>query len=723
MEEKQNLHVRLLDAVKDCQRNLGGKHELVTGSSSYVSCLCAQLEAILQHKLKTSKKSLEIIKQVALSGSYEEITFWNFIKNHLSKDEIERFENLSNIRSDIGRGRAWLRCSLNEHSLERYFYIFLSDPDILRQHYDEEALLLDVEISSTLPSMAAGLASIYFSINFDVASLDGSSAIKPSLHSLVPTLMMSQSVVDEVTDDIIEASFPESVKKRGGRKKKLNVISFGDADDDVTDDVIDDVTPAHKGGPGFVVKQTSVECKYDVYGGEVRSMQRDSEDKLCSGQQENGMTKLKDDVSQQSFGVMQQKDDLKSMEQTYGVTQPNYGVTQHLETVRHNSSAGGHDLVMDDWSVRSSSVSGAFAVGDSALEFYPVPNDESAIKSSVEGSSSLHTEEIVSPTRENATPSVGTHTSSGTPSGGTHGTESELRQTLIAALQAKDEVLEKNRSMRKLLEAEMIQTSSLRKENGRLSEDLARGKMAQVEAGRENEVLRSQLKKYVSAVQTMSVDEVRGGEEVYERKLVEMAGMHAELVEFNEHLYTRLKSSINLLRYMRSELVDLRGPMPADDLVARIEADDIIGILESTPSPARISVWMPSVLLKGRGPDASHFYQIFIRAGDDEWNVYRRYSEFHEFHLQIAKKFPVVETFNFPPKKLVGNKSRRFVEERRRSLQTYIRLMINNIIRNHEKIISNPTKTTLVALLPFFSETLSTHNDSGKTKKKGKIFR
>nr|XP_002130434.1 sorting nexin-29 [Ciona intestinalis] len=696
MEEKQNLHVRLLDAVKDCQRNLGGKHELVTGSSSYVSCLCAQLEAVLQHKLKTSKKSLEIIKQVALSGSYEEITFWNFIKNHLSKDEIERFENLTNIRSDIGRGRAWLRCSLNEHSLERYFYIFLSDPDILRQYYEEEALLLDDEISSTLPSMAAGLASIYFSINFDVASLDGS-AIKPTLHSLVPTLMMSQSVVDEVTDDIIEASFPESVKKRGGRKKKLNVISFGDADDDVTDDVIDDVTPAHKGGPGFVVKQTSVECKYDVYGGEVRSMQRNLEDKLCLGQQENGMTK--------------QKIDVKTMEQTCGVT-------QHLETVRHNSSAGGHDLVMDDWSVRSSSVSGAFAVGDSSLEFYPVPNDESAIKSSIVGSSSLHMEEIVSPTRESATPSVGTHTSSGT-----HASESELRQTLIVTLQAKDEILEKNRSMRKLLEAEMLQTSSLRKENGKLLEEVARGKMAQVEAGRENEVLRSQLKKYVSAVQTMSVEDVSGGEEVYERKLVEMAGMHAELVEFNEHIHTRLKSAINLLRYMRSELVDLRGPMPTDDLVGRIEADDIIGILESSSSPARISVWMPSVLLKGRGPDASHFYQVFIRAGDDEWNVYRRYSEFHEFHLQIAKKFPVVETFNFPPKKLVGNKSRQFVEERRRSLQSYIRLMINNIIRNHEKIISNPTKTTLVTLLPFFSETLSTHDDSGNTKKKGKLFR
>uniref|UniRef100_F7B7M7 PX domain-containing protein n=1 Tax=Ciona intestinalis TaxID=7719 RepID=F7B7M7_CIOIN len=423
-----------------------------------------------------------------------EITFWNFIKNHLSKDEIERFENLTNIRSDIGRGRAWLRCSLNEHSLERYFYIFLSDPDILRQYYEEEALLLDDEISSTLPSMAAGLASIYFSINFDVASLDGS-AIKPS-------------------------------------------------------------------------------------------------------------------------------------------------------------------------------------------------------------SSSLHMEEIVSPTRESATPSVGTHTSSGT-----HASESELRQTLIVTLQAKDEILEKNRSMRKLLEAEMLQTSSLRKENGKLLEEVARGKMAQVEAGRENEVLRSQLKKYVSAVQTMSVEDVSGGEEVYERKLVEMAGMHAELVEFNEHIHTRLKSAINLLRYMRSELVDLRGPMPTDDLVGRIEADDIIGILESSSSPARISVWMPSVLLKGRGPDASHFYQVFIRAGDDEWNVYRRYSEFHEFHLQIAKKFPVVETFNFPPKKLVGNKSRQFVEERRRSLQSYIRLMINNIIRNHEKIISNPTKTTLVTLLPFFSET------------------
>uniref|UniRef100_H2ZLJ2 PX domain-containing protein n=1 Tax=Ciona savignyi TaxID=51511 RepID=H2ZLJ2_CIOSA len=245
--------------------------------------------------------------------------------------------------------------------------------------------------------------------------------------------------------------------------------------------------------------------------------------------------------------------------------------------------------------------------------------------------------------------------------------------------------------------------------NEKLSAELKQITLSHQNSVKENEVLRSQLKKYVGAVQILESGSAE--ERVYEQKLVEVAEMHAELMEFNDHLHARFKSAVNFLHHMRAELIDLRGPMPTDELVDRIENDDLSGILESTPSPARISVWMPSVFLRGHGPDSSHFYQVFIRAGEEEWNVYRRYSEFYELHMQIAKKFPIVETYNFPPKKVLGNKGRRFVEERRKVLQTYIRLLINNIIRNHEKIVSNPTKQTLVALLPFFSESLSSDWD------------
>lgn len=48
--------------------------------------------------------------------------------------------------------------------------------------------------------------------------------------------------------------------------------------------------------------------------------------------------------------------------------------------------------------------------------------------------------------------------------------------------------------------------------------------------------------------------------------------------------------------------------------------------------------------------------QVYIRILDNEWNVYRRYTEFRELHNHLRTQFPQVDTFNFPPKKAIGNK-------------------------------------------------------------------
>ena len=69
-----------------------------------------------------------------------------------------------------------------------------------------------------------------------------------------------------------------------------------------------------------------------------------------------------------------------------------------------------------------------------------------------------------------------------------------------------------------------------------------------------------------------------------------------------------------------------------------------------------IEVWIPSVIKKGRGPDTHHAYQVYVKLGGDEWNVYRRFAEFLEFHRQISIHLPEVADFNFPPKKAINNK-------------------------------------------------------------------
>ena len=70
-------------------------------------------------------------------------------------------------------------------------------------------------------------------------------------------------------------------------------------------------------------------------------------------------------------------------------------------------------------------------------------------------------------------------------------------------------------------------------------------------------------------------------------------------------------------------------------------------------------MWIPSVIKrKGRGPETHHEYQIYVKLGQDEWNVYRRYAEFYEFHRQLQKNLAEIQEFQFPPKKVIGSKVR-----------------------------------------------------------------
>lgn len=132
--ERQHLLDRLLDAVKQCQVRFGGKTELATDGDSRVVCLLTQLEAVFQHGFKKSRVSA--FRQVGQAAGIVKLdpysAFWSFVKAHLGKLDLDRFLELQKATTDAGRGRAWLRSSLNEHSLERYFHNILHNQALLR---------------------------------------------------------------------------------------------------------------------------------------------------------------------------------------------------------------------------------------------------------------------------------------------------------------------------------------------------------------------------------------------------------------------------------------------------------------------------------------------------------------------------------------------------------------------------------------------------------------
>lgn len=99
---------------------------------------------------------------------------------------------------------------------------------------------------------------------------------------------------------------------------------------------------------------------------------------------------------------------------------------------------------------------------------------------------------------------------------------------------------------------------------------------------KENSLLKVQLKKYIAAVQMLKHNEnsmENSSESLnqklqnspsyiyylevneYEKKLVQVAEMHGELVEFNDHLQRVIQQKDSIINKLREELVELRGPV------------------------------------------------------------------------------------------------------------------------------------------------------------------
>lgn len=64
-------------------------------------------------------------------------------------------------------------------------------------------------------------------------------------------------------------------------------------------------------------------------------------------------------------------------------------------------------------------------------------------------------------------------------------------------------------------------------------------------------------------------------------------------------------------------------------------------------------------------------------SGSRNWIVMRRYSDFHDLHMQLREKFPTLTWLNLPSKKTFGNKDQEFIEKRRNALEDYIQPLLD----------------------------------------------
>eukprot|EP00049_Salpingoeca_infusionum_P002147 m.54389 g.54389 ORF g.54389 m.54389 type:complete len:330 (+) comp11412_c0_seq1:89-1078(+) len=70
------------------------------------------------------------------------------------------------------------------------------------------------------------------------------------------------------------------------------------------------------------------------------------------------------------------------------------------------------------------------------------------------------------------------------------------------------------------------------------------------------------------------------------------------------------------------------------------------------------------------GRSTPFVYEIVVSLGTQHWTISHRYSEFHRLFAKVKGLMP--GSVKFPPKRVVNNKSSRFVEERRKQLEAWL---------------------------------------------------
>lgn len=66
------------------------------------------------------------------------------------------------------------------------------------------------------------------------------------------------------------------------------------------------------------------------------------------------------------------------------------------------------------------------------------------------------------------------------------------------------------------------------------------------------------------------------------------------------------------------------------------------------------------------------YYKISVKVGPNTWNVLHRYSDFVELHDKVVADHGVAKDL-LPPKKVIRNKTPKFIEHRREGLREYLR--------------------------------------------------
>lgn len=168
---KESLIRQLSYSVKEIQLSVSQKNE-VFSTSEGCNSLIVVLEAIFLHGLKRGILKMALKTVSGTEESKPELSFWNMACSYTHKDTISQIKKLSQITTDVGRCRVWIRLALNEAALTSYITAMGKDRRALNSFYSNHAFLRDRETCDTACKFLEGILAIQFEIPINSSILN-----------------------------------------------------------------------------------------------------------------------------------------------------------------------------------------------------------------------------------------------------------------------------------------------------------------------------------------------------------------------------------------------------------------------------------------------------------------------------------------------------------------------------------------------------------------------
>lgn len=219
---RDSLQKQLNTSVMEMQSAPTVSEDGVVSNCDETMTLCSVLEAVFLHGLKDT-----LLNRVteALSGpdfdAMPQPSFWGPLLVFSHRQIIDQIQALSQVTTEVGYCRAWIRLALNEGLLASYFCSIRRDNSALKPYYNRSAYMRDVDLVEVAQRLIESLDYVRFELACNSSLLNFWSSTplliagiwSPPMKScpVFSAVDIAKTITTELTDNFDEVETASSI--------------------------------------------------------------------------------------------------------------------------------------------------------------------------------------------------------------------------------------------------------------------------------------------------------------------------------------------------------------------------------------------------------------------------------------------------------------------------------------------------------------------------------